>query len=136
MKHQIQLDLVIYGFDVDPDQITSFLAIQPSVTWRKGDRIGTSALKRKHNGWSLSSGLNKTDDFDQHLNAIIRTIEPSIGKFSSLPAAVEVELSCAVSLREDSPESLPAIYFQAQAVSVLAKLKAEIDFDLYLLPAK
>ncbi len=140
MHTEIRLDLVLTGFAEHPNEISGRLAMQPTRYWLKGEQILDSALKRKTNGWLLSSALRRDADFDDHLQHLTEKLEPIKQRFADLPASTHVELSCAAyiycSHSIDEEHNTPSIHLKPQHVSLLNQLNAAFDLDLYVLPAK
>ncbi len=138
MFYKIQLDLVLTSFDIHPDQVSEILSISPTRTWMKDEPIQKTALKRKTNGWLLSSGLDQRAELVDHMNAISSKIKPAIGNFANLPTSTHKELSCAIRIYSNgTPEEehrTPPIHLEPEHVKFLNELGAEFDLDLYILP--
>ena len=132
MPHEIQLDLVLTQFKEEADEISSILGLKPTKSWRQGDQIQRTTLKRKENGWDLSSGISPSEGFEKHLASLIQQIRPSIHKFAQLPSNTEIELSCAVHIHEEGEQSLPWIHLDHKTITILNQLGADVDFDLYV----
>ena len=110
----------------------------PTQVWLKGKSIQKTALARKTNGWVLSSGLDKSAELEDHINALFSKIKPVLSKFSNLPDRTEKELSCAIYIYSESnnPEEehrTPPIHLDREHVEILHQLGAEFDLDLYVL---
>lgn len=121
--------------EFSPSEITSLLGIAPSKTYRRGDVIGNSTLTRQSDGWCLSVARAECLDANKQLKALLAKLRP---KFSQLKNIIEhhklyAEFSFAVYLREDSR---PAIYLDKEDLSDIVQLNAEVDIDLYRIPAE
>ena len=139
MNYRIRVDFIITHFDEDPASITETLSLSPSQSWLKGESIGGSTVRRKHNGWLLSSGLNDRAELDEHLSALFAQLDPALARIALLPASVSRELACAIYIYHgpaDSAEehSTPTINLTPEQLAMLARLGAGFDLDLYVLP--
>lgn len=86
MFYEIEPDLILDGFDIDPTQISKILLLSPTQVWLKGESIQKTALKRKSNGWVLSSRLEKSAELEDHINALFSKIKPVLLNFHNLPS--------------------------------------------------
>lgn len=139
MFYEIELDLTLHGFDIDPDQISKILSLSPTQVWLKGESIQKTALKRKSNGWVLSSGLEKSAELYDHINALFSKIKPVLLNFNDLPLSTEKELSCVIYIYQEKGNAAeehrtPAIHLEREQVEILNQVGAEFDLDLYVLP--
>jgi hypothetical protein len=135
-EFEIKANLVITDFECFPDEITRILGIQPTETWRKGDSILSIAKNiRKQNGWILKSIIDpKNNTVNVQVESLLSIISPNIEKFANLPSDAEVELACIVYInRTGESIGFPEIGFSSNTISVLAKINAVIDIDLYCL---
>lgn len=133
-KNRIQLSLNIINFNCSADDITELVKVQPTETWKVGDPIGKTLLKRKQNMWLLSSGIIEESSFDEHVKSLLKKIKPNLDNFVKVGLLYPVELSCAVYIYGDNGESTPWIHFDKESLSIFNKVSAEVDFDLYVLP--
>ncbi len=138
MFYKIELDLILDGFDIDPTQISKILLLSPTQVWLKGESIQKTALKRKSNGWVLSSRLEKSAELEDHINALFSKIKPVLLNFHNLPLSTEKELSCAIYIYHEKNNSAeehrtPSIHLEREHVEILNQLGAEFDLDLYVL---
>jgi hypothetical protein len=139
MFYKIELDLILDGFDIDPTQISNILSLSPTQVWLKGESIQKTALKRKSNGWVLSSGLEKSAELEDHINALFSKIKPVLLNFNNLPLSTEKELSCAIYVYHEKSNTAeehrtPPIHLDREQIEILNELGAEFDLDLYVLP--
>ncbi len=138
MHYEITLDLVLTGFQPDPDEITTLLGVKPSQTWVQGDLVPRTSLKRHSNGWLLSSGCNRASELKAHLVALFEKVAPVKERFGLLPSSTQVDVSCAVyiyhSASTDEEHNTPALHLDSNQIRMLSTLAAEFDIDLYVLP--
>ncbi len=139
MFYKITLDLILTHFDIDPAQVSGILSLPPTRSWLKGESIQKTALKRKTNGWLLSSGLDKSAELDDHIKALFSKVKPVLSNFNDLPLSTKKELSCAIYIYQkkdnvDEEHRTPPIHLEREQVEFLNQLGAEFDLDLYVLP--
>jgi Domain of unknown function (DUF4279) len=130
MKSEISVDFLLTGFEISPEEITNAIGIEPTKSWHIGETIGKSKIKRKKNGWTLSSGLDKSSELEEHLSALFEQLQARWTIFTSLCAKYDSEISCAVYCYEAQG---PSIHFNKEVVKYIAELNAEIDVDYYCL---
>ena len=137
MKNEIQVDLVIADFPCNPDEITRELGVQPRRTWLEGELVTPGlSMKRKSNGWVLSSGLDKHASYEEHVQALLAIISPNIERFASVCRRYYAEFSCAVYMYYKNGESIPWLGFDKEQTKILGDLGIAVDFDMYVLPNK
>lgn len=130
MATSICSSITVTGGDFDPEEVTNALGIKPTKTWRVGDPIQNTLLKRKHNGWSFATPRQESLDLGKQIRELLRELEP---KFSSIAAlrervGLDVEVSCAVYIYGETP----SMHLDRETLSMVERLGAEIDFDLYV----
>jgi hypothetical protein len=125
----IQADFIITGTDILPDQITQELGISPTRTWRLGDSIQETQLRRKHNGWCFSIGKRESAlDLEKPLVMLINHLLPYAQTISSLCEKhnLQSEISCAIYISDETP----IINFSPETISHLAQLNSFLDIDI------
>ena len=135
MKSEVQVFLRFTGFRGLPEAITTRVGVQPTRTWRKGQSwtLGTGRVKARgryrHNGWELSSGLDKTRDLDAHLRALLKRIERRKSAVRRESAAQHPDVICVVySYGGDRPP----LDIAHDVLKELAALHASVVIDLYV----
>jgi len=68
------LTLMITGFEVDPQNVTTILGIEPTFTARKGEQ-GKSGYPRKFNGWWLDVKTEPLRDGETHAHALAAMVD-------------------------------------------------------------
>ncbi len=132
-KNRIKIRLLIHGYSCEPENITEIIGLQPTRTWEIGDVYGIKMIKKfDYNGWELAEETHDVDgDFyyqlEETAERFLIKIEQKLDNFSNLPLNSEVEFSCIISANE----FVPAMGFSAKTISMLAKINAYIDIDLY-----
>jgi hypothetical protein len=125
---KIKVHINITDFDVDPEEITEIIGIQPTKTRKAGDPVPRTIIKTKMNGWLLYAPCDPfKSDLDEQVEKLLEIIEPYKDNFSKLPKGTHIELSCFLY----SYKERPIIGFSAESIKKLAEIGASIDVDSY-----
>ena len=131
MKFEISVLFELRGSELEPEKITALLGIIPTKTWRVNDLVHPKAgVRRKSNGWSLKSQLDKSAELDEHIKSIFEELQPSWQSLVEICKQYDAMISCTVYRYKLTP----FIYFDKDIVRKTAELNAQIDVDLYFLP--
>lgn len=140
MATEIACEFLLTGVGFNPDEITILLGIQPTKTWRLGDLVPRTSLRRKHDGWLLSIGYEHLDeehsiDLMSQVRRLFDRLQPDTAKLIDICTRLQLEssLNCVLYIRGNER---PAVHFDPDIIQWLAQLQAEIDIDLYHLPKK
>lgn len=98
MPTRIRTEFQLTGEGFDPDKVTTLVGIDPTKTWRKGDRIPSTILIEKYTGWTISSPEETSIHLDKQ---IVRLLKPIVLVKDKIIEAyntygLEAELSCFV----------------------------------------
>lgn len=132
METSILSSFILTGHGFDPESISRRIGLEPMKTWKEGDRIQNSQLRRKHSGWVWSSCREETLDLGKQVGALLEQLRPYLSHINSVREEfrLEAEISCAVYIGKQAP----AVYFDRSTVNLANELQAEIDIDLYVCP--
>src|SRR5262245_26873337 len=121
--------LKIITRSVTPEEVTSRLGIPPDAVRHAGEpRPHTIIIENTHR-WELHSGISEDCDLAEHVKAVLDKVEHCAAKIAELAGAPgnEVLLCCIV-----HAGSAPALGLSKEAIAGLARMGAEVDFDLYI----
>ncbi len=129
-KPLIEVALKLTGQGFSPDDVTATIQLSPTKTWRLGDSIQKTRLKRKHDGWIFGVPQRETYDMDGLLRELLDTIEPYTDKISEVVKrfGLEKEISFGVYLRGETPAS----WFAADTMRRVSVFNSSFDIDLIL----
>jgi len=115
---------------ITPEEISNHLGITPSKTWLTGDSIRGTGLRRKHNGWSLSTKRCRTYDLDEQIILLMVKILPKSREITQLIKKYNLigEVACHV----DVVDVTPSINFKPDLLSQLAGLGVYLDINLVI----
>lgn len=131
-KTNIMAEFIITGDYFEPKLVTEQIGIEPSGTYIKGEKIDDRDLYRKETCWFLETDYQESFDVNQQLNYLLNLLEPHIEKLKTLRMKHNLNFLFSFSIRVMNNES-PAISIEQKAISITYDLKAEFDFDLYIL---
>lgn len=95
-RWRIVVELQVFGFTGSPDLITKILTVPPTKTWRVGDPVPPSILRRKENCWIREAGAAPAAPLEEHLAALADLITSIAQNFTRLPKDAGVEVFCDV----------------------------------------
>lgn len=131
MSTEVYATFTVTGSNFDPADITAKVGVQPTKTWFQGDLISpTAKIRYQHNGWSLKSSLQGSDELGDHVKALLEQLQMGWQPLTEICADCEAEISCVIYTAGDRP----AIHFDRVILDQLDQLNAAIDVDLYVVP--
>jgi hypothetical protein len=131
---KIRVSLAIRGFRGNPSKITDLLKIQPHESWRKGEVIPNSPVKRKYSCWTIAASLKRYSyNVEDYVKDIIKKIAPVKNKIKRIPGA-NLELEIWIDLYPEA--SMPGIVLSKSTLRFLADIGAEVDCDLYFIDTR
>ncbi len=130
MKYEYKtlVRLKILSTTLSPEQITYELGVACEQSWKIGDNRASSIIKETTNGWVLGSGFSQSTPLEEQLEPFLNRLTTYSAKIRRLSVHNIVELSCIV-----YAVAPPALYFNKNVISSIAKLGANFDIDLYIL---
>jgi len=129
---RITCDFVLTGYGLDPARLTQALSIQPARTWHEGEYIQRTLLRRKKDGWLLSTGPMESMDVQEVALPLLTTLRPLAQTLLALAVELGVEADISYTIMVEEGESIPAIHFDRAMLEIVNQLHAEIDVDLYV----
>lgn len=129
MNSTIRVYLVLTGFACDPSEITARTALKPEKTWRMGEKKEFSTDTYKESGWRFSAQADSPLELERQIDLLIVAIEPAMPILETLHEEANIEIACMVFAYDHIP-----LHLSRTALNAVARLRAEIDIDLYSLP--
>jgi hypothetical protein len=115
--------------DFDPKIITDRLGVEPSESWRKGDRNERTHYERKFSRWSLHSRLNHSAALEEH----VRDVLDQTRDHAAAIREIGIQFSCWVQLVGYFHNDYPGFGLDSDLIAGLAGLNVGIDCDFYYL---
>lgn len=127
MKARYQARLKIIGEKLHPDTITVRVGLEPHRTLAAGDERPHTNIVETTNLSELHSGLPQDRDLAEHISALLKAVEPVADRIRRMASDHTILLSCVVHAPRE-----PALALNREAIEKLARIGAEVDFDLYI----
>jgi hypothetical protein len=125
-KEELRVSFRITGFACSPEEISKVLGIAATETWRSGDAVQRTQMRRHVNGWVLRSDIEDITRMEPHVVSLLGKLPTDLASLSSVCGTWEAELACAVYTREQMPE----LNLSSKTVARLAQLGAAVDVDV------
>lgn len=134
-KEENDVKLHIFSDNIEPEEITRQLGLNPSESFKKDDiklvgPVGKEArvLIRQHT-WTLRSAASPKDSIDIHLQNIFEQLTSSVEAIKGL---VDADICKAeLSIGQKYYGINPGFHFTFDQLSQLLSLGAELDLDVY-----
>ena len=100
------------------------------MTFRKGDLLSKTKLKRKFDGWELSQPKMITIDMEESIIPLLEIVYPAASILRQIARSnnLEVELAIATYIYESRA---PIMHFSSSTMQMITAIGAEIDIDIY-----
>ncbi|WP_449622910.1 DUF4279 domain-containing protein [Robertmurraya sp. Marseille-Q9965] len=131
-KTNILAEFNIIGDEYDIEVISEQLGIEPTNYYKKGDKILNKEIQRKETCWSISSGYQISLDINDQLEKILSIIKPKRKILNKLREQYKLDYKFIIVIRVEENQS-PAIYLENEVIEFANNIKADFDFDLYIL---
>ena len=129
-KPLVEVAIKLTGHGFAPEDVTAAVGLAPTKTWRLGDQIQQTALRRKHDGWLFGIPQRETYDMEAMLCELLTAIEPY---HESLNDAISrFHLQKVISFGVYINDQTPTCYFTDETLRRIARLGVSLDIDLIL----
>lgn len=134
MKNKIILHFCIWKFnDITHDEITSRLALKPSIMHIKGQRRNPKfPMLAKENGWLLEADGGDECSFEEKMNFLMSFFKGREDILSEYGNKYYCEVSCVIYINVDAEESTPWVHLNRDQIAILNQLSIEFDVDIIL----
>lgn len=116
--------------DLDPGAVTELTGIEPDRSWRRGDPKPRTRTPYPDGAWLLESGLGPSDEFHDHLAALIGRLRPGWAAFVDLGRRHDANVDVVIECLEAQG---PLVQVLPDVASALSELNATLGFDIYAL---
>lgn len=132
MRARVFAEYGLSGFAVDPDEITAYLNLTPTRTWRAGGPSSQPhAAPPTTTGWNMRTLEDRETGTEGHLARLLGQLEPAWERLAELGRRYSAGINLVVYAYDEAP----ALYFSEAVVRRAAELGASLGVDLYLLGA-
>lgn len=121
--------LRINGDDLDPDEISVMLGIQPTGAWRKGDQLlrGGREIIAIGGRWTLDSELSDTGDPERQIRRMLDRMTGDLMVWSALQGQYDMDLFCGAFMGSANQ----GFVLSAEILRRLGERGIKIGFDIY-----
>lgn len=110
-----------------PEEIDEIIGIKCDKSWKLNGYLTGTKIKKKDNGWILSSTLDVSEDLELHVSNVLVRLVSVVEKIKALSEQNTVEFSLAIYSKER-----PILSFDKETIAILGQLGASLDIDLYI----
>jgi len=125
----VRVVLGIYGGAITPAEVTARTGLVPSETHLAGDHRYRDRVYPEH-VWRLEALPGTPASVEEKLESLLRSIEPATAAIASLRPSAQVQIAIVYKGWSGNPQ-FGGMSVSADAVAALARLGADLDFDLY-----
>ncbi len=126
--YKIVTRLMVLDFECDAQLITETLGVEPTKTWKTGERVHAKAINVHHqNGWLKKSPVDQFQTTPEESIAALLLLFPDLSAFLRLPPACQVQLTSTLYGYKERPH----FFLSSQYVAQLAAIRADLDVDVY-----
>lgn len=132
MSTSILSSFTLTGIDFDPEDATRRIGLEPTKTWRRGDQVQKTLIRRKHSGWQWSLPSEESLDLGRQVASLLERLAPYAAAITEVREELDLdaEISCAIYIEGQAP----GVHFDRSTLALADQLGAEIDIDIYVLP--
>lgn len=123
----------LQGDDFEPSEITRFLGIEPTITWKKGDK-GRYTSCLKYTCWQLEAVRgNEPLLIDNLVTEIIAKLEDRVEIIRNLKQEFGLDsvLKIVLFVDIDEEQSTPALGHDLWTINFLYRTQTRTDVDIY-----
>lgn len=141
---KIKLELSFYADCFDLNEITKSFAIQPTISWTKGEelpslknvawtRIDRPKPTRKETCWIYEIGYIETYDINELSESLLDVFEPQIDIIKKVIKENNLNTMLSVVAMWNTEESAPALGANKRLIKFLSEIGGYINEDLYII---
>jgi hypothetical protein len=126
---QCSVSLRFFGEDLDPDELTQRLGVQPSVAYRKGDIFRGKRYDRiyKTGSWRLQT--EKSDIcLEEQINLLFDKLPSDLEIWENLGSRFQADLFCGLWLKRWNR----CLDFEVATLQRMAERRLSIGLDIYV----
>jgi hypothetical protein len=114
--------------DFEPARISERLQLEPTDSWKKGERNEVTHYERKFSRWCLRSRLPDTEKLEDHIRDVLNQLAPRSGQVRELVDELGMGvIECVGHFHA----SYPGFTLERDLVAAMAQMNLELDCDFY-----
>jgi hypothetical protein len=127
----VGVGLKLTGKGFAPDEVIAIVRLVPTKTWRIGDAVQKTQLRRDTDGWLFELPKRGALELESLLKELLDIVEPH--KDGIAEAARRFSLECEISFAVYVHDQTPALWFAADTMRRVSGLGSAFDIDLMLM---
>jgi hypothetical protein len=123
----------LHGDDFDPNEVTRELGIEPTDSWKKGDK-GQYIANQKYACWKWSTEKGKEAIFmDTLVNEVVEKLKAKVENINKLKEKYQLTsvLEIVMYIDVNPDESTPALGHDLKTIEFLYQTQTVTDVDIY-----
>lgn len=129
MKTMIRISFELKG-DFNPQEITQKIGLEPSETWKKGDKGKYKGI-RQYDFWCLDTGYINSVSIDEISKGIYNLLKLHREKIAKLISDCGITSVFQIVAKIDG-DNTPSIFFSEDIVKLASEFNSYFDIDLYV----
>lgn len=116
----------IFSSEIDPEEITEALGVQPDRVHHIGEYPGNNATRPPYedNMWIVKSKLSEEESLEHHLSALLSLLEPRQEYLRKVSSSVSIDFFCGLFSKN-------GFLLSANILKQIGKLGADLVLDIY-----
>jgi Domain of unknown function (DUF4279) len=121
--------LRFFGKDLDPDEITQLLGVEPTVSYRKGDILRGKQydIVQKIGSWRLAIEKSVDVELEDQINELLDRLPPDLNIWQDLTKRFEADLFCGLWMERWNR----CLDFAPQTLLRIGERGLRLDLDIY-----
>jgi hypothetical protein len=131
LHQKVRVTFRFVGDNVDPQEITSLMRMQPSAAHAKGDRVAKHPDRVYPTGfWGLESSIPPDRSLEEHLKRMLSVLEPQASAIRSLErSGLPARFFCGFFIAET--DSGAYIEIGPDTLEGIAELRSRLELHIY-----
>ncbi|MEO1317075.1 MAG: DUF4279 domain-containing protein [Pseudomonadota bacterium] len=117
----------LFAEDLDPEAVSGLLGVEPTRSWRRGERRKVSRLPYKSGAWFLDIERREPGDLDAQLSELFRRLPSDLETWNRLGARVDRSIFCGLFMEETNC----GLSIRPSTLQGSAHLGAPLQLDVY-----
>ena len=132
MKPEMQVGLRLFGDGFSPEEVTRTVGLQPTKTWRKGESVQNTLIRRKVDGWAFELPYEKTLELEEMIRRLLDKLEPYREKLVevSRDLGLNMQFEWVMYIANQAPKG----HIAADVMQRVASYGADLDMDIIVVP--
>jgi hypothetical protein len=121
--------LRIYGFDLDPADVSAVLGSSPSLSYRRGDPVSPRvSVSRKNGMWLLESRVERASSLDEHIAELLGRVSADLNEWAKLTSRFSADVYCTIQVAAENS----GLELTSDTLRTLVARGLTIQFDIYV----